>query len=202
MTDAVQHHHSTRPWWMRPPVWFIGAAVLVLAVFTAYETVGGPAATPYSTFLDQLDAGNVASVTLQGTQINGRFKQPVTVAAANGAAPVDTFRSRVPDFGDASLISGLRKQHVAIDVASSTSWTRLLAGIPLPMWLFLGFIIVAGIVRLMRGGKAQSGSTASGSTAMPMHPMQGMIGLISGLFSKQSQPAGTPQPGGEEKKSV
>jgi hypothetical protein len=139
---------------------------------------------------------NVASVTLQGTQINGHFKTPVTVSSANGAVPADTFRSRVPDFGDSALISELRKQRVAIDVASSSSWTRLLAGIPLPMLLFLGFIVIAAIVRFMRGGKAQSGS------AMPMHPMQGMIGLISGLFGKQGQSPGTPPHGSEGTKSV
>jgi len=181
---------------MRPPVWFIGIAVVALIIFSIYETAGGPAATPYSAFLDQLDAGNVASVTFQGTQINGRFKNPVSIATTNGAAPADTFRSRMPDFGDSSLISELRKQRVPIDVASSTSWTRLLAGIPLPMLLFLGFIVVAGIIRFMRGGKVQSGS------AMPMHPMQGMIGMISGLFGKQIQPAGTPPPGGEGTKSA
>lgn len=185
MTDAVQHH-CTRPWYMRPPVWFIGVAVVALVIFAIVEAAGRPAATPYGTFLDQLDAGNVASVTLEGTQINGRFKHPVTVAAGNGAVPADTFRSRMPDFGDPSLIAELRKQHVAIDIASSSSWTRLLAGIPLPMLLFLGFILVAGIIRFVRGGKVQSGS------AMPMHPMQGMIGLVSGLFGKQSQPASPP----------
>lgn len=195
MTETP-HAHCTKPWYMRPPAWLIGAAVVALIIFAVYESVGGPAATPYGAFLDQLDAGNVASVTLEGTQIKGHYKQPVTPAATNGAAPADTFRSRLPDFGDTSLIAELRKKHVAIDVASSSSWTRLLAGIPLPMLLFLGFIVVAGIIRYMRGGKVQSG------TAMPMHPMQGMIGLISGLFGKQSQPAGTPPPGGEGTKSM
>ena len=34
---------------------------------------------PYSTFLDQLEAGNVASVTFQGTEIDGRLKRPLDV---------------------------------------------------------------------------------------------------------------------------
>lgn len=195
MTEAHQVH-CTKAWYMRPPVWLIGAVLAALVIFAVYESVGGPAATPYGAFLDQLDAGNVASVTFDGTQIKGHFKQPVAIAATTGAAPAETFRSRLPDFGDTSLIAELRKQHVAIDVTSSSSWTRLLAGIPLPMLLFLVFIVVAGIIRYMRGGKVQSG------TAMPMHPMQGMIGLISGLFGKQSQPAGTPPPGGEGTKSA
>jgi ATP-dependent Zn protease len=185
MTDAVQHHHCAVPLWRRPPILLLGIVVVALAIFAIVEAAGIPAATPYGAFLDQLDAGNVASVTFKGTEIDGHFKHSAN-GSANATAQADSFRTRVPDFGDLSLIPELRKQHVAIDVASSTSWTRLLAGIPLPMWLFLGFIIVAGIVRFMRGGTAPSGS------AMPTHPMQGMIGLISGLFGKQNQAAGTP----------
>jgi ATP-dependent Zn protease len=194
MTDTVRAH-CTRPWYMRPPVWLLGVVVVALAIFAIVEAAGIPAATPYGTFLDQLEAGNVASVTVQGTEIKGQFKHPLNAAAANDAAQTISFRTRVPDFGDSSLIATLRKQHVMIDVASSTSWTRLLAGIPLPMWLFLGFIVVAGIIRVMRGGKAQSDS------AVPMHPMQGMIGLVSGLFSKQQKAADPPMQDGSSSKS-
>jgi ATP-dependent Zn protease len=194
MTDAV-HAHCSTPWWRRPPVILLGIVAAGLVIFTIVEMAAGPAATPYGTFLDQLDAGNVASVTLQGTEIKGRYKQPLNTAAATDAAQANSFRSRMPDFGDSSLIPALRKQHVVIDVTSSSSWTRLLAGIPLPMLLFIGFILIAGIVRLVRGGKAQSGS------AMPMHPMQGMIGLVSSLFSKQQKAADPPTQDGSRPKS-
>ncbi len=180
---------------MRPPAWLLGIVMVALIIFAIVEATGIPAATPYGTFLDQLEAGNVDSVTFQGTQINGNFKHPLNAAAADGKAQTNTFRTRLPDFGDPSLIAKLRKQHVAIDVTSSTSWTRLLAGIPLPMWLFLGFIVVAAIVRFMRGGKTQSGST------IPMHPMQGMIGLVSGLFGKQQQATNPPTHDGTDSKN-
>ena len=80
---------------------------------------------------------------------------PSPETAANGAAPKDAFRSQVPDFGDPKLLPELRKEHVVIDVASSSSWARLLAGIPLPMLLLLGFIVVAAVVRFMRGEKTK-----------------------------------------------
>ena len=54
------------------------------------------------------------------------------------------------------------------------------------MLLFLGAILVAGFVRLVRGRKTQSGS------AMSMHPMPGMMGLVSGLVGKQQQAASPP----------
>ena len=179
MTDTAQHEHCTRPWYMRPPVWLLGLAVVALGVFGIVESLGRPAAMPYGAFLDQLEAGNVASVIFQGTQIDGRFKHQVGNAAASGSAQQNAFRSRVPEFGDASLLAELRKQHVAIDVVTSSSWTSWLSRLPWPMVAFLVFILIAGIVRLARG-KPASDSAAS------MHPMQGMIGLLSGLFGKSA----------------
>lgn len=188
MTDTPVHCH--RPLWKRPPFWFvIIAAVLALGIGIAMEESARRAPMPYGTFLDQLEAGNVASVTFQGTQIDGRLKR-----ALDGAEK-DTFRSHVPDFGDPALLAELRKQHVPIDIASSSSWTRLLAGLPWPMLLFIGIALVAGLIRLVRGGKTKTGS------AMPTHPMQGMIGLVSGLFGKQHQAENPPAPDGGGPKS-
>jgi ATP-dependent Zn protease len=182
--------------WKRPPFWFVViAAVLALGIGIAIEESARRAPMPYGTFLDQLDAGNIASVTFRGTEIDGSLKHALGDAASTGAAQRVTFHSHVPNFGDPTLLAELRKQHVVIDVASSTSWTRMFAGLPLPMLLFIGVALVAGLIRLVRGGKAQSGS------AMPTHPMQGMIGLVSGLFRKQPQAADPPTHDGGGPKS-
>ena len=61
-----------RPWWKRPRVWFIGTTLLIaLLIGIAVERSGRSALLPYTTFPDQLDAGNVASITLQVTEIRG-----------------------------------------------------------------------------------------------------------------------------------
>jgi cell division protease FtsH len=182
--------HCDRPWWKRPPVWFIAiaAVLLIIVVGTQIETAGKAAPTPYSAFLDQLEAGNVASVAFQGTEIHGRFKRPA------GSAQRDTFSTRVPDFGDPALILELRKQHVAINVSAPSPWTSVLARIPWPMLVFFGVVVVAGLIRLARGGKAQSGSGA------PMHPMHGMAGLVSGLFAKPHQVDSSPEHESNERK--
>lgn len=188
MTDMMQHHCS-RPWYLRPPVWLLGIIVVGLAVFGIMESLGRPTLTPYSSFLDQLDAGNVASVTFAGTQIDGRFKHAVTTAASSGSAQQNGFRSRVPDFGDPSLLAELRKQHVAIDVVSSSNWTTWLSRLPWPMVVFLAFILIAGFARLVRGGSAPSGGQM---------PMQHMAAMLSGLFGKQGPAAGPRDaPGGK-----
>ncbi len=182
MTDVVQHH-CTRSWYMRPPAWVLGVVLVALAVFGVMEMINRPVAIPYSDFLDQLDAGNVASVTFKGTQIDGNYKHPVGQTAAKATASQNIFRSEVPDFGDPTLLPELRKEHVAIDVVSSSSWTRLLAGLPWPMLLLMGAVLIAALVRLMRGDKTPAGS------ALPTHPM---TGLIAGLFGKRDQATSRP----------
>lgn len=166
--------HCDRPWWKRPPVWFIAIVVLALIGVAVVKQTDKPAATPYSTFLDQVEAGKIANVTFEGMEIHGSFKQ------SSGGAQRDSFRTRVPDFGDPTLIPVLRMEHVAIDVAAPSAWRWLLGRLPWPMLLFVGVILVIGFIRLLRGGKAQSGSAAH---TLPAH---GILGLVSGLFAKKS----------------
>ena len=192
---ATSMEHCTRPWWKRPPVWSIGIlAVLALIAAVVYEMTGNAAPMPYGAFLDQLVAGNVASVTFQGTEIDGRLKQPLVSARSIGTAPQEAFRSRVPDFGDPSLIPELRKQGVTIDVKSASQWLLLLGRVPWPIMIILGVMIVAGLVRLARGGKVQPASV------MSMHPMGGMIGMVSGLFARPKA-EDQPVPGSGEPKT-
>jgi ATP-dependent Zn protease len=187
--------HCRMPWWKRPPFWFVVIVAVSLLVVFVKEKIDKPTLTPYSAFLDQLEAGKVASVTFQGTQIDGRYKRPLDGATKSGPVQPDTFISRVPDFGDPALIPELQKQRVVIYVSSPSQWTSLLARLPWPLLLFLSVAIIAGFLRLIRGGKAQSGSAAS---ALPAH---GMMGLVSSLFAKGGQTASPPPNGIGEPKS-
>lgn len=194
MMHAMEH--CQRPWWKRPPFWFIVIAAVLLLVVLVIEKTDKPTLTSYSAFLDQLEAGNVASVTFQGTQIEGLYKRTLDSAPSSGTkAKLDTFRSRVPDFGDPTLISELRKQHVMIDVSSPSQWTSLFAHLPWPMLLFLGVVVIAGLFKLLRGGKLQSGSAAS---TLPAH---GMMGFILSMFAKRDQDASPPKNDSDEPKS-
>ena len=182
MADATQHH-CTRAWYLRPPVWIFSVLLLGLAAFGVVEIINRPATIPYGDFFDQLSAGNVASVTFQGMQVNGHFKHAIAAPAAKGTAPQDVFRSQVPDISDPALLPELRKEHVLIDVVSSSNWLSWLGRLPWPMVLFIAFIVIAGIFKLKRGG-------TEGALSGSAMPMQHMSGMIAGLFGKQS-PAGT-----------
>jgi len=105
--------HCGRPWWKRPPVWVIAIAAVLLLIGVGVDFSTGGRASPmaYGVFLDQLEAGTIASVTIRGTEIRGRFKQPPN------SPPREPFDTWAPDFGDPALIAELRKQHVAIEVS-------------------------------------------------------------------------------------
>ena len=193
MTHAIGH--CERPWWKRPPVWFIAIAAVLVLIFFAVEMGGREPAIPYGTFLDQLDAGNIASVAFQGTDIHGRFKHPVGDASGGGSAQREVFHSRVPDFGDPALIPELRRQRVAIDVTSPSPWAWLLGRIPWPMLVILAVVLVAVVVRMLRGGQV---GPASAGPAIPAH---GMIGLLAGLFANPRPAAHAPVRGSEEPRS-
>jgi ATP-dependent Zn protease len=171
-------------------VWFIAIAVVLLLVGVGIEIAktGKTAPIPYGAFLDQLEAGTITSVTIQGTEIRGRFKQPPN------SVQRDTFSTRAPDFGDPALIPELRKQRVAIEVSAPSPWTSVLTHVPWPMLVFLGVVLVVGLIRLARGGTARLEAPSS----MPAH---GMMGLVSGLFAKQDQAASPPTRDNDEPKS-
>lgn len=181
MADAAAHHQCTRPWYLRPPVWILGLVLLGLAAFGIVEwsSRSSPLALSYGDFLAQLDAGNVASVTFNGTLVDGKFKHPLDQATTNGTAAKTNFRSQVPDVGDPTLLPELRKDHVIIDVVASSGWLSWLGRLPWPLVLVVAFIVVAGLIRLVRGKK----STDSSASTVPQMPM---MQLMSGVFGKHA----------------
>jgi ATP-dependent Zn protease len=179
--------HGSRPWGLIA----IGVFALLIVGFVLVREARETAPVPYSTFLDQLDAGNVASVSFQGTQISAQLKHP----SETSGKPQDNVTTVVPGVGDPGLISELRKQHVSIVVAAQ-SWTSLFERIPWPIWLFGGALLLAGLRKLFRRGTAHA-EADSPQAGVPMHPMQGMMGLAAGLFANPkpgAEPQAAPKP--------
>ncbi|MFN2129071.1 MAG: ATP-dependent metallopeptidase FtsH/Yme1/Tma family protein, partial [Anaerolineae bacterium] len=77
------------PWWM----WLLALGSLAACVFLIFQP--GPASSvsiPYSTFIDQVRAGNVKSVQIDGSVITGVFNTPIlwptsTPGAAQSGTP-------------------------------------------------------------------------------------------------------------------
>jgi cell division protease FtsH len=105
----------------------------------------------YSTFREQVQAGNVAQITVTGQQIEGSLEEPLELEEKSGeAAPVEAFVTTLPSFGDDELLSLLEAEGVEVDAQQDTgfSWIDLLINF-LPLVLLGGFVYV--FFRQMRG---------------------------------------------------
>lgn len=178
MTDTSEIR-SKRAWHLSPSVWIAAVIFVALAVFGIVEMNRGSTAISYSDFLNQLDAGNVASVTLAGTQIDGKLKQAAKLTTADKTEPQITFRSQAPAFGDPTLLPELRQQHVAIDVVSSSGWLAWLGRLPWPMVLIVVALLIAALFKFRRGDGATTQS------ALSSHPM---MGAVADLFGAKPRP--------------
>src|SRR5215470_17206739 len=73
----------------------------------------------YSTFVAQVNANNVGSVTITDYTVTGDFKAPVL--SSDGTTKSTQFTTTVPQFGNADLIALLQAHQVAITVQSTSS---------------------------------------------------------------------------------
>jgi cell division protease FtsH len=123
-------------------IWVLLAAAVAPWLWSQLNgTSGVQMEVPYTTFREQVDAGNVPKVLLQGDEITGEFSSPVQITEPGADQPVDveSFRTYVPSFGDDTLLSDLRAQGVEIDTQpeSGISWLAILINV-LPLLLLLG----------------------------------------------------------------
>ena len=97
--------------------------------------LGGPPAritVPYTAFLEELDKGNVASVTSTAEAIQGSFKAAV-VDPADAQHTSTDFRTQRPAFADDNLLARLLEHKVVVNAESPDQ--------PAPLWrqVLLGF---------------------------------------------------------------
>jgi cell division protease FtsH len=134
--------------------------LLVWNVFLFVAPMSTPVVTiPYSAFLDQAKADNVAAVTLSGQTVNGTFRSaiqypppepsssPGTSSAAASPPPSYTnFASTLPPIDDPALLPLLESNNVEIN-AKETGGGSVLINLllsVLPIVLLLGFLAYQG----------------------------------------------------------
>ena len=115
----------------------------------------------YSAFREQLKQGNVERVTVQGEQLQGSLRDPVTVnLEGNRTAEYQDFITYLPSFGDDQLLTLLEDKEVAVttEPEQDFSWVWILLT-TLPFLLFFGLIYMQ--YRRMSGGKGGPGGIFS-----------------------------------------
>jgi cell division protease FtsH len=130
-------------WYLFQPLFFQGSNM-------SGQNVGE---VPYSTFYQQVMAGNVKSATFQGQEITGDLRSAIQLTDANGNLVLTThyYLTQLPN-GDPNLIPLLNKYHVeyqANPIPSNTGLLNILFG-------FLPLIVVFGAIYFLSRRATQS----------------------------------------------
>ena len=173
---ASPEKDSKQPSWRNRPevhffLWlaFVGTIIWIAIGSQASEMV--TTRISYSTFLDQVQAGNIDTVVIADAQIGGSFVKPFSPdSTTSSASPSQTnkpksytyFTTMFPtEIGDPNLMPLLQEQQVDIEVKTSgANWLPglLLQGLP----LIIIAIILIWVSRTVM--QKQSGVTSFGKT--------------------------------------
>ncbi|HEV2580341.1 MAG TPA: ATP-dependent zinc metalloprotease FtsH [Ktedonobacteraceae bacterium] len=104
-------------------LWLLLAVLVLSWLLPSFLGSGGASneAVTYSTFVAQVTANNVRSVTITDYTVTGVFKTPVL--SSDGTTKSTQFTTTVPQFGNADVIALLQAHDAAITVQSSSNTT-------------------------------------------------------------------------------
>jgi cell division protease FtsH len=115
----------------------------------------------YTSFIQQVQQGNVKDVTLNGNAVSGDFKTPIQQqqnGSGNGTVTYSRFTSYVPETGDPNLLPLLEKNGVQVTAQPvQTPWwitalTLLLNALPILVLLYFGYMVLRSMRQAQQGG--------------------------------------------------
>jgi cell division protease FtsH len=136
-------------WQWRSVLWLMLAVLTIIAldtwVATRIEPPEARVEVPYNpVFLDQVQAGNVRTISAQGATVQGEFRSAVRYPDKTGE-PTHRFATEVPAFADTDELSRqLREHDVAVTAEPPKTGPGLLESLItglLPLLLFLALLM-------------------------------------------------------------
>jgi cell division protease FtsH len=159
--------------------WAVLGGLLLVNLVLAFATAGAASRekVPYQPFfVQQLQAGNVSSISSLEDSIDGQLKRAVRYDPPGQAAPLDVtrFKTQVPAFIDrAQLTRVLSSQDVVVNARTADTgrnfWVNLLLGI-------VPWLLIAGVTLWMFRNYSSGGGMLGGlgkSTARRVAPSDG-----------------------------
>jgi cell division protease FtsH len=127
-------------------IWLVIAAVFIVP--WAWNLLSGRIdriQISYSTFRQQVQAGNVEQVTVAGQKIQGQLKEPAEKELTEDKSVQYTdFVTYLPSFGDEELLSLLEKHGVEIETEPETGfswWSLVLNFLPIVLLFGVGYLV-------------------------------------------------------------
>ncbi len=138
---------SRRRFWLQWLIFFIVINLLFYAplLFSALSGQQPTISLSYTSFLQQVQQGNVKDVTLTGNAVSGDFKSPLKQQQSGTTTSYPRFSSYVPETGDTSLLQTLEQNHVSVTAQpTQTPWWQsaliiLFNALPFLILLYLGY---------------------------------------------------------------
>jgi cell division protease FtsH len=143
--------------------WRIVAAVLILLSFiylwSQFFKFGSPERynITYSQFIEQLNSGNIKSVTIKNLQVTGELVKEMNIElpGEKKSIGIKTFQTFLPSFQGEDLIKKLEEKKVVVDIEPSEKGSilwQILAGI-LPWVLIIGiWVLIMRRAQQVQGG--------------------------------------------------
>jgi cell division protease FtsH len=149
--DAGNEDRGPRRWlsiFARRWLWVLIGLLVLNWLITPYllpEPAQERITVPYTTFKDQVSAGNVSEITSRGDLIQGTFKQPVTYPPSGQDTRTSSqFETRVPTFASDNLEALLESNGVLISArpiqSGRSAWLSILLSFG-PALLFFGLLM-------------------------------------------------------------
>jgi cell division protease FtsH len=156
-------------------IFFLLLLLLNIVLTSTLQTQPTRVRIPYSpTFLAQVNAGSVSSISSKGTSVQGNFRTAVRYPANTTAAPTKLFVTEIPEFANNNaLLALLQSKGVVVNASSPSTGTSLFVTLLLSFGPAL--LIVLLFVWMMRraAGSLGGGVTAFGrSRAQRVEPSE------------------------------
>jgi cell division protease FtsH len=149
---------------IKSPQWRIGIAVLLgllfLYIWSQIFSSGSPGQynINYSQFIEQLNAGNIKSVTIKNLVVNGEFVKEINIQLTGEikTTAVKKFQTFLPSFQGEGLIAKLEEKNVLINVEPSEKggilWQILIGILPWVLIIGVWILIMKRAQQQIQGG--------------------------------------------------
>jgi len=161
-SSPQESHSNRRRFWLQ---WLIFIIVINLLFYVPllFGSSSGQSTInlSYTSFLQQVQHGNVKDVTLTGNAVSGDFKTPLRQqqsGSGTGTTAFSQFTSYVPETGDPNLLPLLEKNGVSVAAQPvQTPWwqtalTILLNAFPILLLVYFGYMALRSVRQSQQGG--------------------------------------------------
>lgn len=122
-------------------IWVGSALLLNWILASAFTRPTSATTITYSSFVEQLSAGNVSTVSAKGDSITGKLRKAIAVKSKN----TTTFATERPAFADDNLLASLQAKNVVVTAkplaSDSPLWATLLVSFG-PTLLIVGLVVI------------------------------------------------------------